>query len=128
MAVFLVGGPSVDEKPSAVYLRSGDIAVMSRASRLSYHAVPRIMKSDTLPSWHPIPTDGIKRRKIDDEPDRTMALDTELWESTAIDSDWQPFDEYVEQCRININVRQVLRDGQASLVEDDEISKHENKL
>lgn len=43
-AIFLIGGPTTDIKPSAVFLKSGDIAVMSRESRLSYHAVPRILR------------------------------------------------------------------------------------
>ena len=42
-AVFLMGGTTKDVKPTAVYVRSGDIVVMSGASRLSYHAVPRII-------------------------------------------------------------------------------------
>lgn len=40
--VFLLGGLTKSVEPMAVYLRSGDICVMSGQSRLSYHAVPKI--------------------------------------------------------------------------------------
>lgn len=142
MAIFLVGGPSINDKPAAVFLRSGDIAIMSRASRLSYHAVPRIMKSDIPPSWQTIQADNgalpvddhqnsashAKRRKTERNESAAeltrqsaeMALDEHLWTQTTDDAWWQPFDEYVKGCRININVRQVLRSGQTALDDGDE--------
>lgn len=141
MAIFLIGGPSINDKPSAVFLRSGDIAVMSKSSRLSYHAVPRIMKSDIPPSWRTTMEntsnaqednpneDAIqaKRRKTDfpetdinQQLDKTK-LDGQLWKDTLDDDAfWRPFDEYVKECRININVRQVLCRGQISLGDDNE--------
>lgn len=42
-AVFLIGGPTKATKPSAIYLHSGDVMVMTGPSRLAYHAVPRIV-------------------------------------------------------------------------------------
>lgn len=45
-AIFLIGGRTKEEKPTGVFLRSGDIVVMSKESRLCYHAVPRIMKTN----------------------------------------------------------------------------------
>lgn len=45
-AIFLLGGKTKDVTPSAMFLKSGDIVVMSKESRLCYHAVPRILKSD----------------------------------------------------------------------------------
>lgn len=47
----MIGGPTIDEKPTAVFLKSGDIAIMSRDSRLSYHAVPRIMSGANSLCW-----------------------------------------------------------------------------
>jgi len=41
--IFLIGGPTKSTRPVAMFLRSGDILVMSGASRLAYHAVPRIL-------------------------------------------------------------------------------------
>lgn len=43
-----LGGRTRDEKPRAILLRSGDVVVMGRASRLLYHGIPRIL-ADTLP-------------------------------------------------------------------------------
>lgn len=42
-AVFLIGGHSKGIRPVAMFVDSGDILVLSGESRLSYHAVPRIM-------------------------------------------------------------------------------------
>ena len=53
---------------------------MAKESRLAYHAVPLVFKTDSKP-WN---------------------------EELPNDSKWKEFDEYLENCRININVRQVL--------------------
>ena len=45
-AIFILGGLTREEKPVAMYLRSGDIVVMMGPSRLRYHSVPRIMPDD----------------------------------------------------------------------------------
>ncbi|GFO35385.1 alkylated DNA repair protein alkb homolog 1-like [Plakobranchus ocellatus] len=42
-AIFLLGGQTKSVKPTALFLRSGDICVMSGPSRLAYHAVPKIL-------------------------------------------------------------------------------------
>lgn len=41
--MFLIGGPTKATKPSAIFLRSGDVMVMTGPSRQAYHAVPRIV-------------------------------------------------------------------------------------
>lgn len=43
-AIFLIGGATRDIRPSALYIRSGDLVIMSGESRTAFHAVPRIMK------------------------------------------------------------------------------------
>ncbi|KAM3139762.1 hypothetical protein pb186bvf_008220 [Paramecium bursaria] len=43
--VFLIGGPTKDEKPLALRLDSGDLLVMSGPSRKSYHGVPRVINN-----------------------------------------------------------------------------------
>ena len=53
---------------------------MSKESRLAYHAVPLIFKSASKP-WN---------------------------EGFSNDIEWDIIDEYLENCRINLNVRQVL--------------------
>ena len=47
-AIFLIGGPTKSEKPNAILLRNGDVLIMSHKARQSYHAVPKILKSDTV--------------------------------------------------------------------------------
>lgn len=154
-AIFLLGGQTKEEKPSALFLKSGDVVVgitfnrtilylskhltkieichqfthfqcMSKASRLCYHAVPRVMKTDvnwlnSLP-----PTDNettandddeiqnmnCKRRKLSDDEDR---LDDNVWSSIVDNKFWRPFAVYLSGCRININVRQVLEYGEHKL-------------
>ncbi|XP_046982247.1 nucleic acid dioxygenase ALKBH1 [Schistocerca americana] len=88
-AIFLLGGTTMDDEPSAVYLHSGDVAIMSGRSRLCYHGVPRIVL-DTIQPWH-------------------LELDRDSEDL------WIPFEKYVMSSRINVNVRQVLRQGQKSL-------------
>jgi alkylated DNA repair protein alkB family protein 1 len=44
-AIFLVGGTTRDELPTALLLRSGDCLLLSGASRLAYHGVPRILEN-----------------------------------------------------------------------------------
>ncbi|XP_056641159.1 nucleic acid dioxygenase ALKBH1 [Diorhabda sublineata] len=90
-AIFLIGGETIDEKPLAMYIHSGDILIMSKESRLCYHAVPRIIKTNY-----------------------------EVWndEYQMENSDfkhWEPFNNYLNYSRININVRQVLNKGQLKL-------------
>lgn len=67
----------MDDKPSAILLRSGDVIVMSKESRLCYHGVPKVL----LP-----------------KNDQHFNYDNELED---------PFKSYMQVTRININVRQV---------------------
>jgi len=43
-AIFLLGGTQKSEKPSALFIRNGDVAIMSGKSRLCYHAIPKIVR------------------------------------------------------------------------------------
>uniref|UniRef100_A0A182QTH4 Fe2OG dioxygenase domain-containing protein n=1 Tax=Anopheles farauti TaxID=69004 RepID=A0A182QTH4_9DIPT len=100
-AVFLIGGVSREEQPSALLLRSGDVVVMSGPARLCYHAVPRVFTDVELPEG--------------------MECSTERWKSDMRNERhgggcWSELEEeYLQQSRININVRQVLRENQRSL-------------
>ncbi|KDD72715.1 2OG-Fe(II) oxygenase, partial [Helicosporidium sp. ATCC 50920] len=42
-AVFLIGGPTRDEKPLALLLRAGDALLFSAQARRCYHGVPRVL-------------------------------------------------------------------------------------
>lgn len=57
---------------------------MSGQSRLSYHAVPRILTNSEYKYKDLIP-----------------------WKLENADQDWTPFDEYVTNSRINLNIRQM---------------------
>ncbi|GIY37716.1 nucleic acid dioxygenase ALKBH1 [Caerostris darwini] len=78
--IFLIGSENKCDKPFAIFLRSGDIIVMSRSCRLSYHAVPCIISENVTNRYY----------------------DTEI-------NDWLEFHEYINKCRINISVRQVYK-------------------
>ncbi|XP_050442617.1 nucleic acid dioxygenase ALKBH1 isoform X2 [Adelges cooleyi] len=58
-AIFLIGGASLDDKPIAILLKTGDIVIMSDKSRLSYHGVPKVLLSqyneyiDDSCAWQP---------------------------------------------------------------------------
>lgn len=77
-AIFLIGGRSLDDKPIAILLRSGDTIIMSGESRLCYHGVPKVLLV---------------------ENDEDFSNDNK-WDEKL-------FTNYMQVTRININVRQV---------------------
>uniref|UniRef100_A0A182UD30 Fe2OG dioxygenase domain-containing protein n=1 Tax=Anopheles melas TaxID=34690 RepID=A0A182UD30_9DIPT len=99
-AVFLIGGTSREEQPDALLLRSGDIVVMTGASRLCYHAVPRVCIDAELPEG--LGCSAARWAVLDAE-----RQDAVQWGAAA--------EEYMRHSRININVRQVLRENQQTL-------------
>ncbi|EDO43822.1 predicted protein, partial [Nematostella vectensis] len=92
-AVFLIGGKTKDVKPTALYIRSGDILIMSGEARLAFHAVPRIIQVQTKDN---IPEDSCCNPKafLTQSPPMT-------------EEEWLPFAKYLSRTRINVNVRQV---------------------
>lgn len=76
-AIFLMGTERMEDKPLPLFLKSGDIVLMSGQSRMAYHAVPAVIKGLTDCDW------------------------------SCDKDDWQPFLDYIKQHRINISVRQV---------------------
>lgn len=97
-AIFLIGGLTEDEAAVPIFLHSGDIVIMSKESRLCYHAVPRITTSRTQP-WNDIITDTCNSS----------------FEECKHNTFFKPFSNYIKESRININVRQVLKTGNNSL-------------
>ncbi|KAJ0176130.1 hypothetical protein K1T71_008304 [Dendrolimus kikuchii] len=112
-AIFMIGGQTKTVEPSALLLNSGDIVVMSKEARLCYHAVPRILPSTKHP-WNDhnfrIPYE-IPTFKYINDPKYLM---TSMAENTD-NSKWSKFDNYIKESRINMNVRQVLKENQKSL-------------
>ncbi|XP_017481378.1 PREDICTED: DNA demethylase ALKBH1 isoform X1 [Rhagoletis zephyria] len=125
-AIFLIGGKTKEVTPLAIYLRSGDVLVMSGESRLFYHAVPRVMKARDEPWNNLVPTTtaktshppSCKKPKIGPEfvtEKNAFGIDTLLYQKVADESYWSPFKKYLNFSRININVRQVLNKDQTCL-------------
>lgn len=102
---------------------------MSKESRLCYHAVPRIMKTDI--EWINVPLNDeelktkidactenqmLKKRKLtNNEKYYSDQFDESVWDLTIDNALWKPFAEYISDCRINMNVRQVLENGEQTL-------------
>ena len=93
-AIFLIGGLSQEDPTEALFLRSGDIVVMSKSSRLSYHGIPKILPADVQP-W-----------EYYQDPNPNFRINEE---------DWCKAKSYIREARINLNVRQVLKSGQSKL-------------
>ena len=85
--IFLLGGQTLDDTPCAMYLRSGDIVVMSRDTRLAYHAVPRILRHEDLA--------GLLTHNTNSEISSERRLSLHCLE------------KYLSYSRINVNIRQV---------------------
>lgn len=80
-AVFLLGGLSRENSPvRAIIVRSGDLSILSGPSRLLFHGIPKILTSQSIA----YPT------------------------SCEDDSDLEICVKLMKNCRININVRQVI--------------------
>lgn len=104
---------------------------MSKESRLCYHAVPRIMKIDI--AWINEPIDenndstelddditssgNCKKRRLTPKSDSDFndAFQEYLWNNVINYEQWKPFSDYISDCRINVNVRQVLNHGEQSI-------------
>ncbi|XP_067011569.2 nucleic acid dioxygenase ALKBH1 [Anabrus simplex] len=124
-AIFLLGGPSVEDKPAAMFLRSGDIVIMSGPSRLCYHGVPRILPAASCEWDKVLPSDGhrelanqtqTKRLKLSHEGMKYSELfDKSIVDGCVKEEFWKPFRKYLSDSRINMNVRQVLYPDQKCL-------------
>lgn len=101
-AIFLLGGNTIEEEPLSIFLKSGDVIVMSEESRLCYHGVPKILKT-TCTSWNIIDSENKDATEID------------LIRDCRNEIFWKPYDDYLNSCRINMNVRQVLYKNQNHL-------------
>ncbi|GAB1863130.1 Alkylated DNA repair protein alkB-like protein 1 [Camponotus japonicus] len=94
-AIFLIGGPKQEDPANAIFLRSGDVVIMSGSSRLRYHGVPKILSASKTP-WN-------------DNCENSCENFTYSYD------DWRKARTYIAEARININIRQVLEPGQIVL-------------
>lgn len=128
----MIGGQTKDEKPTPLFLESGDVLVMSQQSRLCYHAVPRVMKArqeswncliptkkpETIESLQPskkLRTDISSMDANETENALQWSMDPLLYQQVCNEIFWLPFKNYLHDSRINMNVRQVLKYGQEQL-------------
>ncbi|XP_056623997.1 nucleic acid dioxygenase ALKBH1 [Triplophysa dalaica] len=100
-AVFLLGGAKREDHPTAMFMHSGDIMVMSGPSRLLYHAVPCIVPA---PAGNPLPSCLSETLKSEPQNDDII--------QNVNEGDWKVCSWYLETSRVNVTVRQVLGSGQ----------------
>ncbi|XP_004610345.1 nucleic acid dioxygenase ALKBH1 [Sorex araneus] len=101
-AIFLLGGLQRDEAPTAMFMHSGDIMVMSGFSRLLNHAVPRVL---------PSPESASLPRCLDAPLPAGLPADA-LVEPCSED-DRHVCAAYLRTARVNMTVRQVLAPDQS---------------
>lgn len=114
-AIFLIGGKEKSVEPSAILIDSGDVLIMSKESRLCYHAVPKILPSSGSPwkgtDYEISNLDVPINFKYIVHPEKNISA----MEENSCDQEWDAFRNYIKESRININVRQVLNEKQTSL-------------
>ncbi|XP_070698641.1 nucleic acid dioxygenase ALKBH1 [Pempheris klunzingeri] len=101
-AIFLLGGICRQDPPTAMYMHSGDMMVMSGQSRLLYHAVPRI-----VPAPH-----GHAAVEMEGRSQAASLQDGTVVELVS-EEDWAVCSRYLHSSRVNVTVRQVLGPGQS---------------
>nr|XP_045010551.1 nucleic acid dioxygenase ALKBH1 isoform X3 [Jaculus jaculus] len=101
-AIFLLGGLKRDEAPTAMFMHSGDIMVMSGFSRLLNHAVPRVLPH---PGGEGLP------HCLETSLPAVLPKDS-LIEPCSVE-DWQVCASYLKTARVNMTIRQVLAPDQA---------------
>ncbi|CAK6431870.1 unnamed protein product [Pipistrellus nathusii] len=111
-AIFLLGGLKRDEAPTAMFMHSGDIMVMSGFSRLLNHAVPKVLPSsegESLPCC------------LETPPPAVLPRDSVV--ECCSREDWQVCASYLKTARVNMTVRQVLAIDQGFPLEPMEENK-----
>jgi alkylated DNA repair protein alkB family protein 1 len=94
-AIFLIGGKTREEVPLPILLESGDVLIMSEESRFLFHAVPRVFKSQQCSSsWN-----------ADQSSTYCNDLDPKILDECRNEK-WKEFNDYIDDSRINVNVRQ----------------------
>ncbi|XP_054469224.1 nucleic acid dioxygenase ALKBH1 [Anoplopoma fimbria] len=101
-AIFLLGSTDRQDPPTAMYMHSGDVMVMSGQSRLRYHAVPRIVAAPQGDSALEMEACGLA----------SSLLDSSVVEPLS-EQDRAVCSRYIHSSRVNVTVRQVLGPGQS---------------
>lgn len=103
-AIFLLGGLCRQDAPTAMYMHSGDVMLMSGQSRLLYHAVPRIL---------PPPREGPAVEMEEQHPASSSTLQGDTVLEPVSEEDWAVCSRHIHSSRVNVTVRQVLGPGQS---------------
>eukprot|EP01032_Pedospumella_encystans_P009731 gene9731-11437_t len=95
-AIFLIGSTTREVKPTPILVRSGDAVIMSGTSRYCYHGVPLILNATFCPLEAELYPDVSNTNKL-------------LQHAQEQESDSRTMNvvKYLQQARINMNVRQV---------------------
>lgn len=91
---------------------------MSKEARLCYHAVPRIVPTESSPWNHEnleIPSNNSSVANFKYISNPNLLIDA--MEKSADNENWNRFNKYIEESRINMNVRQVLNESQISITD-----------
>jgi alkylated DNA repair protein alkB family protein 1 len=109
-AVFLLGGASRDAPPVPLILRSGDVVLLSGASRLAVHGVPRVFEGTCPPGLFAEPEGGAAGRGDGGAAAEVGgAAASDAWGHAGADAEERAaFRAFLAATRININVRQVV--------------------
>lgn len=90
--------------------------IMSKQARVCYHAVPKILPTSSR-TWdeniNKLSLTEIPLTKFIENP-KEFVLNME---KNSDNAEWSMFSKYVEESRINMNVRQVLHENQTSLTD-----------
>lgn len=86
---------------------------MSKEARLCYHAVPKILPSNTFPWNDELTFLDCKIPKFKYISEQKNII--ELINRNNDNIEWRKFQNYISQSRINMNLRQVLYKKQNSL-------------
>ena len=88
-AIFLIGGQTKSIPPVALMIRSGDIIIMSRDSRLAYHGIPKILRPaiDDGPVPYCLSREALlKRRELNKDNTKCCVCGSTLIESERANS------------------------------------------
>lgn len=112
-AIFLIGGRTRQCKPTPILVRSGDAVIMSGESRCCFHGIPLILPPEFQPKMEDFtPTNVGYSNTVELN---NLAQLREYQQQSGCERTKYVVD-YLHQARLNMNVRQVRKNG----CEDDE--------
>ncbi|XP_075232430.1 alpha-ketoglutarate-dependent dioxygenase AlkB [Lycorma delicatula] len=107
-AIFLIGGCELKDDPTAMFIDSGDIVIMSSNARHAYHAIPRIVTSDIRKVSEDCYNDISQCHHVSLVSVNNFGFNECMLSCLTDDNYWSKLKKYIERSRINMNVRQVL--------------------